>query len=202
MNRYLRRHYHLTPHQAKIILDEMIRRKMLEPETRRGKPYWVSTTVSTAEKTLQKILDEGPINKRRLLTEVQPSYSVMTRALERLVQRGILIETITRCPVAPEEGAKEMRVYSIERPTRQQIRQIREQIQAQIPESERIYGETVEEWLRREYGPEATIEKEWQIPGLGPENKFDYLVTLPDGTRIPVEMKGWRYEPKPRSQPE
>jgi len=195
MNRYLRRHYHLTSHQARLVLDNMTKRNIVKPVTRRGKQYWVSTTVEAAENILNKLETEKAINKRKLIGEEPYSLSQINRALQRLTEKGIILETIARCPTVRGASPKPMRVYSLEKPSRAAINRLRREIREKIPESERIYGETVEEWLRREYGPDATIEKEWQIPGLGPENKFDFLVTTPDGTRIPVEIKGWRYEP-------
>jgi len=196
MNRYLRRHYDLESHQARLVLDYMTGRNMLTPQVRRGRRYWISTTVDAANKVITR-LEAGPTNKRRIVTDVGAAWSQTNRALRRLVEKGIIAEAKTKCPVVEEEGisAKVMIVYGLVRPTRAQIRRIKEEIRAQMPESERIYGERVERWLRREYGPEATIERESIVPNLAPENRFDFLVTTPDGTKIPVEIKGWRREP-------
>lgn len=196
MYRYLRKHYHLTPHQSKMVLDNMTSRNMLIPEIRRGRQYWISSTVDTANKITES-LKAGPANKRKLIFETKAPLSQFNRAAKRLAERGLVLITKTRCPMAPEEGIspKEMTIYSLEEVTPGQVRGIRREIRESAKESEKIYGEqVVEKWLRREYGPDAKIEKEWQIPNLAAGNAFDYLVTTPDGTRIPVEIKGWRWE--------
>jgi len=195
----LMKRYHIRPERAKQVLDYMKERKMLVPETvtraGRKRTYWVSATADAADRIIE-VLEREPLNKRAIVAEIPYTWRQVNRALERLTRAGTIVETVTRCPTVPMAGVSEkpMKVYSLDIPSREEIGEIRERIREQMVESEDIYGEIVEEWLREEF-PGARIEKEWQIPGLGPENKFDFFVITPEGTRIGVEMKGWRREP-------